>query len=215
MSLIDLTPKEIEVIISSIELRRKSINDNHEQISRLNDIVERLNSDLIDLKPLQRANLIGCIREYMIYPNDDLFKLSDYEVFSAVDEVKNRMRIVDVGLRAMNKLKEKKDKNFRIFEDTLEKINQLVSKEKVYFSETKDGNVYKIGIVGINGKGINIEVNGSPIGKFKLEKLHKDWFMKSASPKEILAKIENYEQRNILTENQIRAKEILKKLACL
>ncbi|MDC9723378.1 MAG: hypothetical protein PSN34_11510 [Urechidicola sp.] len=215
MSLIKLNPKEIEVIKASIELRRKSVENNLDQISKLDDIVERLNSYVIDLKPLQRAKLIGCIREYLIYPNEDLFKLSDYEVFCSVEEVKDRMRKVDIGLSAMNKLKKKKDKKFRIFEDTIEKVNQLASKKKVYFSETENGKVYKIGIVGANGKGIKIEADGSPIENFKLEKVHKDWFMKSSSPKEIIAKIENYGQRNRLTENQIRAKEILKKEACV
>lgn len=215
MSLIQLNPKEIEVIKASIELRIKSVEDNHDQISKLDDIVERLNSYVIDLKPLQRAKLIGCIREYLIYPNENLFKLSDYEVFCSVEEVKDRMRKVDIGLSAMNKLKKKKDKKFRIFEDTIEKVNQLASKKKVYFSETENGKVYKIGIVGANGKGIKIEADGSPIEYFKLEKVHKGWFMKSSSPKEIIAKIENYGQRNRLTENQIRAKEILKKEACV
>lgn len=215
MSLINLEQKEAELIKASIELRKESWADNPDLIAKLEDILERINFPIIDLKQLQRAMLIECVQEYLIYPNEDLFKLSDYEVFCSIDEIKDRMRKVDVGLNAINKLKKNKEKKFRIFEDTIEKVTRLAAKRKVYFSETENGKVYKIGIVGEGEKGIKIEADGTPIENFKLEKVSENWFMNSATPREIIEKIESYGIKNKLTENQIRAKEILKKEPCL
>lgn len=211
MGIINLNPKELEVIKASIELRRKSYEDNSDYLAGLEDILERIDSPIIDLKPLQRARLIGCIREYLIYPNEDLFKLSDYEIFCTIDKVKDRMRKVDIGLGAMNKLKKKKDKEFRIFENTIDKISKLKKETKIYFSETENGRVYKVGIIVEGGNGIKIEADGSLIEKFTLKTINEDWFMNSAKPREIIDKIELYEIENKLTENQIRIKELLKK----
>ena len=214
MSLINLNPKEVEVIKESIELRRNTC-EGHSELSahlmpRLDDILKKVNLPIIDLNPSQRSLLIGCIREYIIYPNEDLFKLSDYEIFCSIDQLKDRMRQVDIGSSAINKLKKKGDRENKIFEDVLEKGKQLASTQKVYYSDIEDEKIYKIGIVVEKGKGIKIE--DSPIlENFKFQTIEKDWFMSSASPKEVIKKIEVYELHHKLTENLIRVKEILKK----
>lgn len=215
MSIIKLEPTDLEIIKTSIQLRRKSWAENPKLISKLDDIQDRLNFFPIDLKPLQRATLIGCIREFIIIPNGDLFDLSDYEVFCSIDDVEERMRKVDVGLNAMNKLKMKREKAFRTFENTIEKVNQLMDKDIVYFSETDDGKIYKFAIIGKNGTGMRIEAEGSALEYFELGNISADSYMKSASPKEVIAKLEVYGQKNTLTENQIRAKEILRREVCI
>lgn len=215
MGIINLNLKEVEVVKASLELRRKSWANNPNLIARLEDILARINFPIIDLKPLQRATLIGCIKEYLIDPNKDLLKLSDYEILCSFDEIKDRMRKVDVGSGIINKLERKEDKKSRIFEDTIKKITILTTTKKVYFSEQDNGNIYKIGIVGEEGIGLKIDGRQPIIENFKLEKLSKDSFMNAATPREIIEKIESYGIKNSLTENQIRAKKILEKEICM
>lgn len=209
MSISELSQQEIEVIKASIELRREFWQGNPELNAELDDLLDKIKYPFFRLKPIQRATLIGCIREYLIQPNEDLLKLTDLEILFTLESIEDRLRRVDIGLAAMNKLKNKKERNFRRFEDTLQRIGELKKAHKVFFSKTDNGKLYKIGIATKEGNGLRIEMDGSPISNIKFEKLNKDWFMDSASPKEVLDIMEKYHKENSPTDNDLQVGKIL------
>lgn len=213
MSLIALSLEEVDLIRKSIKTIQPDVEEIPGQIEQYEDILRRISLGSIDLKPLQRAKIIGCIMNYLINPNIDLFSLSDYEVFSSENTLLDRMNKVDIGLNAMNKLKRKKDKDYRVFANTQARMDHVRGSNKVYFSALDDGKIYKVAIVGSNEKGIKIEIGGSDIDRFRIEKINQSRYLNIATPKELIKQIEDYETDNILEENHVRVKELLKRVS--
>ncbi len=218
MRIIEFSNKEIELIKKSIEFRlntsQKNIESYKEHISELNEILRRISLSYIVLKPMQKAIIIGCVRELVIYPNEDLINLSDFQLFSLYESSKEKIRFVDIGLNVVTKIQRKRERKVESFESRIAKINSALKIQEVYYSITNDGMIYKVGLLSQKDRGIHINVKGSLISNFSFSKLCKEYYMKSAKPKEIIEKMNTYGKQNEFTENYNRLIKILEN-ACV
>ena len=97
--------KEIEMIKESFELRKKNSNIDH--INKLNTITTKLSFPIKNLTSLQRAIIRGCIREFAIYPNEEILRKSDYEIFLSRKEIEQDCLRIDIALSILNKIKKR------------------------------------------------------------------------------------------------------------
>lgn len=214
MSILNLEETERDLLKASITLRLKSCANSEfykQIVTDLEEILKRIDSSLIDLKPPQKATLIGCIKELVIYPNEELLRISDFEVFMCSNADKEKLKYIEIGVVLIQKLKRQKDLEFRNLGNTFRKIDSLLKMSKVYYSETDDGNIYKVGIITEGNKGIEIVMSGTSFLNFDISKISKDNYEKSAKPNEVLQKMVRYAQKNPLTKNQEKLMNILEK----
>lgn len=214
MSIIKFDFKEIEMIEKSIELRKESNQGNIGHLKELDSILKQLKSPIIYLKPMQKSILTGCIRVSEIYPKEELIEKSEYEIMLSQKEIQNECIQLDMAFGILDKLKKKTEPKSRFFKTTFEKIEKIRNSQKVYYSITNDGKIYKAGIVIDKNKGLKTELVGAhSLTNFNFEKLHKDSFMKIGKPNEIINHLELYGVKNELTEGQDRLKNILEKVS--
>jgi len=198
MSIIKLSAREVEAAKSSIELRKSKWEGSPDYLNRLDEVLKRLDFPIIDLTPSQRPLLIGCIRDFSIKPNEDLFRLTDFEILISVNSIKEKLESVDIGLSAINKLKTKKDKKSRRFEDAIWKVEQIIQAQEVFYSNSESGGIYKVGIAVDGNKCLRIEHVFNDY--FEFDKLTKSSYSNSGTPEKVLEIIEDYGQENALSD---------------
>jgi len=211
----NLEKAEKDMLKESIALRLKICDDDgfyKQQITILEEILKIIDSDFVELKPAHKALLIGCIKELVVYPNAEFLNISDFEVLMFSETDKEKLKYIDIGLILIKKLQRQKDQKLRTFEPILSRIDLLLKSNEVYYSETKDGKIYKVGIKTGGNMGIDLVMEGTSFSNFDYSRLSRDSYEKSANPSEVLQKLERYALNNQLTENQERVKKILEKV---
>ena len=148
--------KEIELIKESFELRKKNSNIDH--INKLNTISTKLLFPIKNLTSMQRAIIRGCIREFAIYPNEEILHKSEYEILLSRKEIEQDCLQLDIALNILNKTKKRTESKQRLFEQTFEKIDKISNSKKVYYSISNSGEIYKVGIVTEKNKGLKTEL---------------------------------------------------------
>ena len=213
MRIIEFSDIEKELIKESIELRftnfKKNIRFYKEHISELNEILRRLDLFYITLTPMQKAIIIGCVRVLVIYPNEDILNLSDFQLLSLYEASKEKIEVIDIGLNVINKIQKRSEPKGETFEARIAKIKSILKIKEVYYSEVNDGMIYNVGLLSGKGKGMHINVKGSLISNFKTSKLNSEYYKKSAKPMEIIDKMKTYGKQNGFTENYNRLIKIL------
>ena len=200
--------KEIEMIKESFELRKKNSNIDH--INKLNTITTKLSFPIKNLTSLQRAIIRGCIREFAIYPNEEILRKSDYEIFLSRKEIEQDCLRIDIALSILNKIKKRTETKQRLFEQTFEKIDKISNSKQVYYSISNSGEIYKVGIVTEKNKGLKTELClTSTLSNFEIGILSGDSFMKSTKPTELVNYLKRYGKENKLTENHNRFIKIM------
>ena len=200
--------KEIEMIKESFELRKKNSNIDH--INKLNTITTKLSFPIKNLTSLQRAIIRGCIREFAIYPNEEILRKSDYEIFLSRKEIEQDCLRIDIALSILNKTKKRTETKQRLFEQTFEKIDKISNSKQVYYSISNSGEIYKVGIVTEKNKGLKTELClTSTLSNFEIGILSGDSFMKSTKPTELVNYLKRYGKENKLTENHNRFIKIM------
>lgn len=199
---------EIQLIKNSFELRKKYSDNGH--VNELNKIQSKLYFPVKNLTSLQKAIISGCVKEFTIYPNQDILNKSDYEILLLRKEIEKDCLKIDIASKILNKIKERTDSKRKLFKQTFEKIDKLSNSKEVYYSITKDGKIYKIGIVTGKNKGMKTELcSTSILSNFKIDFLTQDSFMKSGNPTELVNYLKRYGKENKLTENDSRFIKIM------
>ncbi|MGQ1948724.1 hypothetical protein ACT3CD_16660 [Geofilum sp. OHC36d9] len=218
MALIEFEEKEIELIINSIKKRQEIFDSNPEFYDKrkkdLQKILSQLDSYFIDLTPLQKALISGCIKDYIDYSNNEFLRLSDYEIFKIRELKFNEFNETDIALIALKKLQDKSNTKRKTLNSILEYINLLLKTEKIYYSILNDGKIYKAAIMISDKKGLRIDMEGALLEDFKFENILGDSYMTYDKPKIVLNKLKTYGEHCDLTKNQRRFLKIIEK-ACV
>lgn len=200
------------MIKESIDLRKQNSNDNLDHIEKLNSIITKLKFPIKNLTSMQRAIINGCVKEFAIYPNEEILNKSDYELLLSKKEIEKECLRIDIASKILNKIKKRTEPKKRLFENSFETINKICNSKKVYYSITNDGKIYKIGIVTGKDKGLKTELGlTSTLSNFEIGFLSEKSFMKSSKPTELANYIKRYGKENKLTENQNRFINIVEK----
>ena len=203
---------EILMIKESFDLRKQNSNGNTDHIEKLNSIITKLRFPIKNLTSMQRAIINGCVKEFAIYPNQEILNKSDYELLVSKKEIEKDCLRIDIASKILNKIKKRTESKRRLFEDSFEKINKICNSKKVYYSITNDGKIFKIGIVTGKDEGLKTELGlTTTLSNFEIGFLSEKSFMKSSKPTELADYIKGYEKENKLTENQNRFIHIVKK----
>ncbi|MBC7000856.1 hypothetical protein [Cytophaga sp. FL35] len=199
---------EIQLIKDSFELRKKNSDIGH--ANELDKIQSKLYFPIKNLTSLQRAIISGCVKEFAIYPNQEILNKSDYEILLSRKEIEQDCLRIDIASKILNKIKRRTDSKRKLFEQTFEKIDKLSNSKQVYFSITRDGKIYKVGIVTDRNKGMKTELClTSTLSNFEIGFLSQDSFMKSSNPTELVNYLKEYGKENKLTENHNRFIKIM------
>jgi len=203
---------EILMIKESFDLRKQNSNGNTDHIEKLNSIITKLRFPIKNLTSMQRAIINGCVKEFAIYPNQEILNKSDYELLVSKKEIEKDCLRIDIASKILNKIKKRTESKRRLFEDSFEKINKICNSKKVYYSITNDGKIFKIGIVTGKDEGLKTELGlTTTLSNFEIGFLSEKSFMKSSKPTELADYIKGYGKENKLTENQNRFIHIVKK----
>jgi len=213
MRIIEFSDSEKDLIKESIDLRltnsKKNIGFYKGHISELNEILRRIDSFYVTLTPMQKAILTGCIREKVIYPNENILNLTDFQLLSIYESFKEKIEYIDTSLNILNKIQNKKEPKTETFESRITKIHSILKIREVYYSVTDNGMIYHVGLLSGENKGIHINLKGALISNFNISKLNRKYYMKSAKPEEIIEAINISESDKRFTENYNRLLIIL------
>ncbi len=207
--------KEIDVISKAIKNYKQKIINYPNFISKLDRAEKKIKLSRFSItRSNDKALLIASIKAYLNYPfEDELFALSECEIFIANDKMKDLFKEIDFRSNLINKFKREEDRKDKIFGDVFKKMEQLQSLKEVCYSEMHDGKIYKIGIIGSDGKGLKMEVGSTNIiTDLKVEEVYPYWFGKKGTPMDVIQKLELYGAKNKLNKSQVQAKEILRKM---
>ncbi len=215
MGYVIFNTKELDIISKAIENYKPKIRNNPDFINKLEKAEKKIKLSRFSVTSSNnKALLIASIKGYLNYPQEEeLFALSEYEIFIANDKMKDLFKEMDFRSNLINKFKREKDRKDKIFGDVFKKMEQLQSLKEVCYSEMHDGKIYKIGIIGNDGKGLKMEVGSTNIiTDLKIEEVYPYWFGKKGTPMDVIQKLELYGAKNKLNKSQVQAKEILRKM---
>lgn len=195
-----ITPEEKKLIIEAVELRKPFVDDHKKSLSAIDSILLFAYNPFLRLSSFEKAFLRGCVKEYCIYPNEELLKLSDYEVFQSSPDLYPAFNFVDTGLSLLKKLNDSDYSGYRSYESVLENVRQFSAIKTVYYS-LSGRKIYKAGVVLKGKKGFKIEIGSADYLRFEVVELFRDQFMYEGTPSEILDKIRIFENESQLEEN--------------
>lgn len=218
MALIEFEEKEIGLIKNSIKKRQEICDSNPEVYDKrkkdLLKILNQLDGYFIDLTPLQKAMISGCIKDFIDYSNNEFLSLSDYEIFRIRELESNEFNEADIALIVLRKLRDKSNTKRKTLKSILKNIDLLLKTEKIYYSILNDGKIYKAAIMISDKKGLRIEMEGALLEDFKFENILGDSYMTFDKPKIVLDKLNTYGEHYDLTKNHQRFIKIIEK-ACV
>ncbi len=212
MNILNLSPVEIDLIISMLGSRKVSWKNLPNQIQRIDAILGHLSLPSIYLTRRQKDLIIGCLREYFIYPNQDLLNLTEFEILISRDALHDKLAKLDIGIVIMNKLKKQTEKPFKTFGEVIHKIDQIIHSKKIYYSQNQDGKIYKLAIEVKNNEGVRIDLEGTNLEYFRIEKFDMRSYSKYSAPMTVLEAFETYFQNKDPNETQERVIKILKEI---
>lgn len=214
MAFIDLTTEERTIAISALQLAKRSVSADTEfdrkHLEEVGEIETALDNHITSLKPLQRAILIGCLNQNFIFPNEDLFKIHEFDLIFRDDQLSERLIKVDAALELRNKLKNKSERRTKLFKEKLENLDSLTKAKKIHFSKMDNGHIYKAGILIGKGKGARFELGSiSPITVIKIENLGASIYENSGTLQQVLDILLSYSASHELTESQKSFQKLL------
>jgi len=120
---------------------------------------------------------------------------------------------LDVAMNLLNRLLKRTESKYRLFADSLSKINGMLNTNRILYSTTTDGKIYKAGIFVDKAHGIRFELDGwSEPTNFEIGKLYTDSYLSTGTPSEIKSLLTNYSLSHKLTEMQKSFDKILDKV---
>ncbi len=127
MKAIKMNPAEIEVAKAALKFKSIEWKAYPLENTALDEMMHQLTQPVIELTPRQRAAMTGIVREHLIYPNEDLFTLKDFDASGSLEVLRERMKKVDIGLSVVNKLKSRNDATSPRLKNTIKKIDSLLA----------------------------------------------------------------------------------------
>lgn len=216
MALIELDEKEKELIKKAIGKRVTICNSNldfyDKHLKDVNNILNRIEQYFVDLKPIQKAIISGCIKDLMEGPNSEILGLSDFDIFKIRKLNSEQIKEIDVARILQQKLHKKKTPKRALYKSILERIDLLLNSDEVCYSYLSDGKIYKAAIMVSDKRGLRVEMHGALLDRFDFEPIVKDVYMTSDKPEAVLQKLKEYANNNELTTNQERVREILESI---
>ncbi len=186
----ELDTHEITIIIDSLNSRIKSLPENDESSIKTQDALKSFVNEGYIVKQNYRPWVIGCINEFKVSPFPELFKITDYDAIMSNIEHMERMKAMDIVLMTINKLQRKSEKPLDLFHEKYSKLSSLGKIEKILFSETNNGKLYKIGILFSNGKGLKYDNQILPFEKIIVEKIVINEYESQILPDQFLGKLD-------------------------
>lgn len=171
MDNLNLNNNEITIINDALTGRINTVPINDESNIKTQDVLASFTQEGNEVKPKYRPWVIGCINDYFINPNKELFLITEYDAIMASDEVLLKMKELDQALTLITKLQKKSEKPRKLFHEKYSKLSELGNLEKILYSESTNGNLYKIGILFTNGKGVKFDNETGPIKSINVEKI--------------------------------------------
>jgi len=216
MALVELDGKEKELIKKAIGKRVTICNSNldfyDKHLKDVNNILNRIEQYFVDLKPIQKAIISGCIKDLMEGPNSEILGLSDFDIFKIRKLNSEQIKEIDVARILQQKLHEKKTPKRALYKSIVERIDLLLNSDEVCYSYLNDGQIYKAAIMVSDKRGLRVEMNGALLDRFDFEPIVKNIYMTSDKPDVVLQKLEEYANNNELTRNQEIVREILESI---
>lgn len=210
---LELDKNEIAIIIETLNARLNSLPENDESSVKTQDAMKSFINERYEVKQKYRPWVIGCINEFKISPFQDLFKITDYDAIMANFEQMERMKAMDIILMTINKLQKKSEKPLDLFHEKYSKLSSLGKIEKILFSETKYGNLYKIGILFSNGKGIRYDNQILPFEKIIVEKIVINEYESQLLPDQFSGKLDAKSKVEDLGPTLLQVKSIIQKFS--
>lgn len=190
MTNLELDKNEITIIIDALNARINSLPEKDESSIKTQDALNSLTNEGYIVKQKYRPWVIGCINDYYISPFKELFNITEYDAIMATNEQMERLKAIDNVLMIINKLQKKSEKPLNLFYEKYSKLSGLGKIEKILFSETDYGKLYKIGILFSNGKGIKYENETLPFKKIILEKISIKEYQDQSIPVQFMCKLD-------------------------
>lgn len=212
MSTFKFNNREKEFILKAIAERRVHCQDEFykKHLVELDKIEYEIKLDLSSLPPKSKSITIGCLRETYIHPNRDFLNMNEFHMIFRVEELRSVMEDLDIVMNLLNKLLKKSKQKYRLFGDSLKKINGILNSKRILYSTTTNGKVYKAGILMDGGNGVQFELDGwSEPNNFEIGKLNSKYYMNIGTPSEVRNLLKNYASAYELTEMQKSFDKIL------
>ena len=182
MRIVNFSNDELKVVKIAIEFGIR--NWQKELVEILKVCKKRVSQEEVILSAMEKRRILACLKVKFIDPNFEIYELSDFELLSKFDKLRDRIQELDYAAKASNKLSRKKDEKIRIIQNRLSKISDLIPIQKVYYSISEIGLPYKIGLEGENGKGIKLEE--TIIENISLQKIFPNQYVESTNPDSFL-----------------------------
>lgn len=195
-----VTAKEKDLILKAIEYGKPFVDDHKKSLTAIDSIILFASNPFLRLTTFEKAFLRGCVKQYCIFPNEELLKLSDYEVFQSGPELHATFEFVDTGLSLLKKLNDKDYSYYRSFQSVIETAKQFSTIKTVYYS-LSGKKIYKAGVLLKGKKGFKIEIGSADYSRFEVVELFRDQFMFEGTPIEILNYITIFENESRLEKN--------------
>lgn len=215
MSTFNFNDQEKEFILKAIAKRRADCQDEFykKHLVELDKIEGELKFDLSNLTPRNKSIIIGCLRETYIYPNKKLLNLSEFQMMFRVEELRLKMEDLDIAMNLLNKLLKKSEQKYRLFADSLKKLNGMLNSNQILYSSTTDGKVYKAGMLVDRENGVRFELDGwSEPTNFEIGRLHSQYYLRKGTPSEVRHLLKDYSDNHELTEMQKSFDKILERV---
>jgi hypothetical protein len=205
MDNLNLNNNEITIINDALNGRINTLPINDETNIKTKIVQSSFIQDGNVVKPKDRTWVIGCIREYYIERSKELFNITDFDAVMAGDDILKRMIEIDIALALINKLQKKSEKKLKLFHEKYSKLSELGELQKVLFSESNNGQLYKIGLLFTNGKGLRFDNETGPIKNINVEKVILTDFECELTGDKFITKLKDREKINRLSilESQI------------
>ena len=209
-----LNDNEIEMIKNSINLRQKINGTDLKYDAKFQSIIFKLKINPIRLNSSEKSLLRGCLLDSEIKPNYNLNSRTELDLFLSNDNIRKEYKQFDLANGLMNKLRSKNDFKEHIFEPTFEKIQKIKKADKIRFSVSNNGNMYKLAFETDKKGGYRIDIEKGTLNRYEKSNLNVHSFKEFKDAKNLLIFLEWYEMKNEETETTKTLKEIAKKVYC-
>ena len=213
MTNLELDKNEITIIIDALNARINSLPEKDESSIKTQDALNSLINEGYIVKQKYRPWVIGCINDHYISPFKELFNVTEYDAIMATNEQMERLKAIDNVLMLINKLQKKSKKPLNLFYEKYSKLSGLGKIEKILFSETNYGKLYKIGILFSNGKGIKYENETLPFKKIIVEKISIKEYQDQSMPVQFMGKLDARSKVEDLGPVLIHVKSFIQKFS--
>ena len=207
-----LNDNEIEMVKNSINLRQKINGSDLKYDVKFQSIIFKLKINPVKLNRSEKSLLRGCLLDSEIRPKSNLNSRTELDLFLSNDDIKEEYNQFDLANRLMNKLRSKNDFKEHIFEPSFEKIQKIKKADKIRFSVSNSGNMYKLAFETDKKGGYRIDIENGTLNRYEKSDLSVYSLKEFKDAKNLLIFLEWYEMKNEETETTKILKEIAKKV---